>query len=152
MKKSNWHDWLAKWTAQLGVSEYSESSNPGLQVISGAGHFICPINRYGVDTPKKGGASVSRHEFVMHRLAFGWSNPKDRPGLRPPASTTSRKRAGDEGFSSCTQDLCGRPKATQRSRTQTGNPRNPDRESGPIPGGWAGPTNPLGDRLPAGRV
>ena len=32
------------------------------------------------------------------------------------------------------------------------NPRNPDRKSGPISGGWAGPTNPLGDRLPAGRV
>ena len=77
---------------------------------------------------------------------------KDRPGLRPPASTTNRKPAGDEDFSSCTQDLCGRPKATHESRTQFGNPRYPDRESGPIPGGWAGPTNPLGDRLPAGRV
>ena len=38
-------------------------------------YLLCPFNRYGVDTPKKGGASVSRHEFVMHRLAFGWSNP-----------------------------------------------------------------------------
>ena len=38
--------------------------------------LTCPFNRCGVDTPKKDGASVSRHEFVMHRLAFGWSNPK----------------------------------------------------------------------------
>ena len=40
------------------------------------GMLLCPYNRYEVITPEKGGASVSRHEFVMHRLALGWSNPK----------------------------------------------------------------------------
>ena len=38
------------------------------------------------------------------------------------------------------------------TRTQSGNPTHPDREQGPIPGGWAGPTNPLGDEIPAGRL
>ena len=80
-------------------------------------------NRYGVDTPKKGGASVSRHEFVMHRLAFGWSNPKTGRdfGRRPrqpagnvlatrtsvPAPKTSadaRRLRGCQGPSLVTQD------------------------------------------------
>ena len=114
--------------------------------------FLCPFNRHGVYTPKKGGASVSRHEFVMHRLAFGWSNPKTGRdfGRRPrqPAGNVLATRASVPAPK--TSADARRPR--RESRTQFGNPRNPDRESGPIPGGWAGPTNPLGDRLPAGRV
>ena len=73
--------------------------------------------------PKKGGASVSRHEFVMHRLAIGWSNPKTGRdfGRRPrqpagnvlatrasvPAPKTSadaRRPRRDQGPSLVTQD------------------------------------------------
>ena len=47
--------------------------------------------------PRNGGASVSRHEFVMHRLAYGWSNPKTGRDLgrrpRQPAGNVLATRA-----------------------------------------------------------
>ena len=64
---------------------------------------------------------------------------KDRPGLRPPASTTSRERAGDKDFSSCTQDLCGRPKARQNQGPSLVTQDTPIGNPGPFQAGGQAP-------------
>ena len=114
---------------------------------------ITDIDTDGVDTPRKGGAAVSRHAFVMHRLAFGLSNPKTGRdfGRRPrqPAGNVLATRALVPAPK--TSADARRPRRCQGPSLVTQDTPT-DRESGPIPGGWAGPTNPLGDRLPAGRV
>ena len=139
----------ARHDGEAAEMHCEEADNP---YRSGRSDILGPYNRYGVDTPIKGGASVSLHEFVMHRLAFGWSNPKTGRdyGRRPrqPAGNVQATRASVPAPK--TSADARRPR--RESRTQFGNPRYPDRESGPIPGGWAGPTNPLGDRLPAGQL
>ena len=81
--------------------------------------------------------------------------PGTRPRLRPPASDSvdcTLYTTPTEDFSSCTRAHADARKPCAQPRTQFGNPKHPNREPGPIPGGWAGPTSPPSDETPAGRV
>ena len=113
--------------------------------------YVCPFNRYGVDTPRRGGASVTRHEFVMHRLAFGRSNPKTGRdfGRRP------RQPAGNV---LATRALVPAPKTSadaRRPRRCQGpglvNQETPIGNSGPFQAGGQA-AYALGNRLPAGQL
>jgi len=71
--------------------------------------------------------------------------PRTRPGLRPPCLKKRSSVPAPKAYADARRP-CVQP------RTQFGNPKHPDREPGPIPGGWAGHTIPPSDELLAGRV
>ena len=84
-------------------------------------------------------APRARESPQEHGQDFG-RRPYSSP--RPPEDSLQGRRA-----------LVPAPEAhaaARRPRPQFGKLKHPNREPGPIPGGWAGPTMPAGDEIPQG--